>query len=335
MLPSAAMEHLAVRFNRCSPREQAEQVANLAAAIGEEGAGHLRSAVRRKTAGESVELAGLLCRLDSGAAEEFLLAHVKELSRASQDRAVRLIAASGAPARCRILLRLLDRVDPLVMPLAIDEIGLTGDRDALEPMLAIVLGRLPEGGGPYLQVKAIEAAGRIRARESRKILSEIAESRHLWQWTYPLEMRIAALQALEKVDPAWAREFVPRSGLNPEDLTLAPLDAPALCKFVRQRRHTRVRFPKPILAVSTNLSANCRLEIKAASLTGGVATSDRHLAPGTQVHLKLQVGLRHLVATAMTRDSRVQEMAFEFVDMNLDERSKFRRLLAVSGEMKA
>jgi hypothetical protein len=28
------------------------------------------------------------------------------------------------------------------------------------------------------------------------------------------------------------------------------------------------------------------------------------------------------------RDYRAQEMAFEFVDMNLDERSKYRRMLA-------
>ena len=33
-------------------------------------------------------------------------------------------------------------------------------------------------------------------------------------------------------------------------------------------------------------------------------------------------------ATAMMRDYRAQDMAFEIVDMNLEERSKYRRLLA-------
>ena len=70
------------------------------------------------------------------------------------------------------------------------------------------------------------------------------------------------------------------------------------------------------------------MEIKTASLTGGVATLSRHLTPGTQVQLKLQVGLRNLQATALMRDSRAQDMAFEIVDMNLDERSKYRRMLA-------
>jgi hypothetical protein len=38
--------------------------------------------------------------------------------------------------------------------------------------------------------------------------------------------------------------------------------------------------------------------------------------------------MRNLQATALMRDSRAQDMAFEIVDMNLDERSKYRRMLA-------
>jgi hypothetical protein len=70
------------------------------------------------------------------------------------------------------------------------------------------------------------------------------------------------------------------------------------------------------------------MEIKTASLTGGVATLSRHLTPGTQVQLRLQIGMRNLQATALMRDSRAQDMAFEIVDMNLEERSKYRRMLA-------
>jgi hypothetical protein len=35
-----------------------------------------------------------------------------------------------------------------------------------------------------------------------------------------------------------------------------------------------------------------------------------------------------LQATALMRDSRAQDMSFEIVDMNLDERGKYRRMLA-------
>jgi hypothetical protein len=116
--------------------------------------------------------------------------------------------------------------------------------------------------------------------------------------------------------------------LSKADLTLAPLEMVINSKFVRQRRHTRVRLQKPVVAFSVNLKQNCRMEIRTVSLAGGVATIDRHLPPGTPVQLKMQLGLRHLQATALLRDYRGQGMSFEIVDMNLDERGKLRRLLA-------
>jgi hypothetical protein len=326
-LPQTAMEHLASRFNRCGLREDADRVASLAAEVGEEGLGWLKSAVRGAAPNEAVELIGLACRLEPQAVETHLASRLKEFQRSAQDRIVRLVAGSGSPSRCRLLLALLDQLDPMVMPLALDEIGMTGDREALGRLLTIADGNMPTDGGPYLRVRAIEALGRIHAPESVKTLKKIVESRQMWRWAYPQELRIAALQSLEKLDPAWASEFRSRSGLDSGDLVLPALDSAADCRFVRQRRHTRVRFTKPISAVSTNLRQNCRMEIKTASLTGGVASIDRHLPPGTQVQLKMQVGMRNLAATAMLRDYRSQDMAFEFVDMSLEERTKFRRLL--------
>jgi hypothetical protein len=207
-------------------------------------------------------------------------------------------------------------------------IGVTEDREALGRLLTIADGDLPPGAGIYLRVKAVEALGRIHAPESISALKRIVEAKKFLGWQQPQELRIAAWQALEYLDPAWAVAFLPHSGLDKADLTLAPLNMAPNCKFVRQRRHKRVRLNKPVTAVSTNLKEACSLQIKTASLTGGVATISRHLAPGTPVQLKFQIGLRNLQATALMRDYRAQDMAFEIVDMNLDERSRLRRLLA-------
>ena len=328
LLPQAAMEQLSARFNRCSQRQDAENIANLAGDLGEEGLQYLRSTLRGGPVAEAVEMVGLLSKLDPQAVEVFLPGRIKDFARSAQDRIVRQISGSGAMGRCRILLDILDYVDPLVMPLVIDEIGVSGDREALGRLLTIVDGDLPIGSGQYLRVKAVEALGRIPATESVAALKRIASGKKVFGWMHSQELRIAALQALEKLDLGWAQEFLPKSGIENEDLTLAPLTILANSKFVRQRRHTRVRLRKPLTAVSTNLKENCRLEIKTASLAGGVATINRHLAPGTQVQLKLQLGLRSLQATALMRDYRAQDMAFEIVDMNLDERTKYRRLLA-------
>ena len=328
LLPQTTMEQLAARFNRCSLRDDSEHVANLASDLGEEAVQYLRSTVRVGPVNEAVEMAGLLSRLDPEAAIVFLPGRMKDFPKTSQDRVVRQISASGAARRCHILLELLDRVDPLVMPLVVDEIGVTADREALGKLLTIADGDLPPGGTVYLRVKAIEALGRINAPESLTTLKRIVETKKMFGWFHPQELRIAAIQALLKLDPEWARDFLPKSGIEREDLALAPLDIPLQSKFVRQRRHTRVRLQKPVRAVSTNLKENCLLEIKTASLSGGIATINRHMAPGTQVQLKMQLGLRSLQATAMLRDYRAQDMAFEIVDMSLDERSRYRRMLA-------
>ncbi len=328
LLPQTTMEQLSVRFNRCSLRDDSEHVANLAADLGEEAVQYLRSTVRGGPAAEAVEMAGLLSRLDPQSVMVYLPGRMKDFPRPSQDRIVRQISASGAVRRCHILLELLDHVDPLVAPLVIDEIGVTADREALGRLLTIADGDLPSGGGPYLRVKAIEALGRIHASESASSLMRLVEAKKVFGWVEPQEVRIAALQALEKLDPDWVRDFLPKSGIDMEDFTLAPLEIPVASKFVRQRRHARVRLRRPVRAVSTNLKENFSLEIKTASLNGGVATISRHLAPGTQVQLKLSVGMRNLQATALMRDYRAQDMAFEIVDMNLDERGKYRRMLA-------
>jgi hypothetical protein len=322
------MEQLAARFNRCSLREDSEHVANLAGDLGEEAAEYLRSTVRGGAVAEAVEMAGLLSRIDPESVIMCLPGRMKDFPRTSQDRIVRQISASGAARRCQILLALLDHVDPLVMSLVIDEIGVTADREALGKLLTVADGDLPEGASPYLRVKAIEALGRINAPESIRTLKRIVEAKKMFGWYHPQELRISALQALFKLDAEWARDFISQSGIEAGDMTMAPLDIPGNSKFVRQRRHTRVRLRKSVRAVSTNLKENCSMEIKTASLTGGIATINRHLAPGTQVQLRLQIGMRNLQATALMRDYRAQDITFEIVDMSLDERSKYRRMLA-------
>jgi hypothetical protein len=329
-LPQTAMEQLSTRFNRCQLRSDLENVASLAQDLGEEALQYLRTTVRGGPVAEAVEMVGLLTRLDTQAAEVFLPGRMKDFPRTAQDRVVRQVAASGAHGACRLLLALLDHVDPLVMPLVIDEVGVTGDREALGRLLTIADGDLPTDAAPYLRVKALEALGRMRAPESINTLLRIVESKKIFGWVNPQELRIAAFQALAKMDPEWAKKFLPESGIEPEELSLGPLETPVESKFVRQRRHPRIRLQKSVAAVSTNLKQNCRLEIKTASLAGGLATTNMHLAPGTKVQLRMQLGLRSVQATALMRDYRAQDMSFEFIDIGLDERGRLRKLLMES-----
>jgi hypothetical protein len=51
--------------------------------------------------------------------------------------------------------------------------------------------------------------------------------------------------------------------------------------------------------------------------------------------LRLQGNLRGVRATAVMRDYRAQDMAFEIVDMKLEERSKLRHFLSQRGVVSA
>jgi len=47
--------------------------------------------------------------------------------------------------------------------------------------------------------------------------------------------------------------------------------------------------------------------------------------------LKIAHGVRHIKGQAIVRGARPQAMAFEFVDMELEDRSRLRKLLAEIG----
>lgn len=328
MLPRASIEQLTVRFNRCILRNDCERVFFLGRALGEEGTSQLRSALRAGTIAEAVETVGLLSRLDPAAVEEFLPTRLAECPRPAQDRIIRLLATASAPERGHLLLSVLDLFDPLLMPLAIDEIGMTPGREALARLLAMAEGDLPASGGPYLRLKAVEALGRLRVPEAENVLRQIAESKQLWRWTHPLELRIAAAQALQRILPGWVEDFLPHGGIDAVDFAVGPLDPAPDSRWTRQRRYARIRLPHPLPAVASSTKDNCRLEIKTISLGGGVAAVEHHLQPGTQVTLRLQASLRGVKATALMRDYRAQDMAFEIVDMNLEELHKFRHFLS-------
>jgi len=61
-----------------------------------------------------------------------------------------------------------------------------------------------------LRVKAIEALGRIHAPESASTLKRLVEAKKVFGWVEPQEVRIAALQALEGLDPDWVHDFLPQ-----------------------------------------------------------------------------------------------------------------------------
>jgi len=332
-MPAASSDHLAGRFSRSGFRDDCDLLISMMQVLGPEGLQHLREQICKGGPTEAIDAIGLLMRMDANIVEEVLPGRMSEWKRSTHDRIVRQISSSGAADRGRLLLRLFDDLDTLVRPLALDEVGMSGEQLSDMRLLRLAEGDLPKDGTEYLQLKAIEALGRLRTPGAESVLRKIAEARKAFRWANATELRLVASQAMEKIDPEWVRDFIPRSGLSVAELSIEPLDADPNSPAIRQRRYPRLRLEHAVSAMTTNLKENWKLDIPEMTLSGGVAICEQSLHPGSVVGMKLNAGKKLVKAQTIVRDANTQARAFEVVDMDLEERAKLRKLLVQLGSV--
>lgn len=326
-VPEDASVHLASRLARSIRCTERERAVDLAKSLGEPCALHLKELLRNAGAEKAALALGLLSRLDPRAVNELLPRRLRENGRDFHDVVVRQLSIAGAPQRGAILANLLELFDAMILPLAIDEIGMSGDVETAPKLLRIADGGVIKNCPDYIRVKAIEALGRLRAPGAASQLREIVESRRTLGWTNPEEIRTAAAQALSKFDLAWARKFLPKSGLDANILAFAPLDPKPGRDFIRHRRYRRIRLPRNVPATIVSSRGNSSSAISVLSLDGGLLTGALHLPIGAEATLKIPAGLRSISMQAVVRFVRDEKAGFETVGMALDDRVKLRRLL--------
>jgi len=330
LMPKATIHYVTNRFGQCGFREDCELLCTVIRNLGEDATHRLVETLQAAPAGEAAEAVGLLSQLSPESIEKILPARLSQWPRSSHDRVVRQLSAAPAERRARLLVAVYNTLDPLIRPLAIDEMGMSGQPECIPKLIALV----QEDDTPgFIRVKAIEALGRLRASAASPLLAHILETKQVWRWVYPNEMRIASGQALLRVDPVVGMEKVAASGIDRKELTLEPADPEPNASVIRQRRYARLKLAKNLVAVTTNLRENFRLSIPELNLGGGIGSGERHLAPGSLLTLKFTLGVRHIKAQALVRGARPQAMAFEFVDMDLEERYRLRKMLLELGGM--
>ncbi len=326
-LPQSASEHLAVRLARSWRKSERENIVQLAKAIGGACARHLKEVLKSEPPAKAATVVGLLSRLDTGAVDELLRRRLRQGGRSFHDAVVRQLSIGGAPERGRLLANLIEKFDEMVLPLALDEIGMCGDPETADKLLQLAEGDIVTGGPEYLRVKAIEALGRMRATVAIDGLRRFVESRKAFGWAYPEEIRTAAAQSLMKLDEEWMRAFLPQSGLDAKVMALAPLDPAPERDVVRHRRYRRIRLPRNVPAVITSPRGKYSSAISVLSLEGGLLSGDIQLAVGTEATLKIPAGLRSISMQTVVRFVRSRQAGFETVGMAIEDRSKLRRLL--------
>jgi hypothetical protein len=326
-VPKLASEHLAVRLARSSRRTERESVVGLAKSVGAPCVRYLKETLKNDSAAKAAGAVGLLSRLDPNAVDELLPRRLRDGGRGFHDAIVRQLSTAGAPERGKLLADSLEMFDTMILPLAIDEIGVSGDADAAAKLLRLAAGEILPQAPEYLRVKAIEALGCMRAPAAAGHLRQFVESKKTFGWTYPDEVRMAAAQALVKLDPEWMQTFLPQSGLDPEVLALAPLDPVPERDFVRHRRFRRIRLPRQVPATITSARGKYSSAISVLSMDGGLLNGELQFPVGTETTVKIPAGLRSISMQAVVRFVRSQQAGFELVGMGLEDRGKLRRLL--------
>lgn len=328
----AAAEHLAERFFRSMRREECDAIVELVNELGQSANNYLREMLRNGPQRQAVSSVGLLSRLDVPALLELLPMRLPTWNRFYHDVIVRQIAYGAASDRGRTLLEILEILDPAVVPQALDEIGMSGDRSAAPPLIVMAEAGETQGRSPLLQLKAIEALGRLREPDAVPVLRNLCESKKLLKWQHHRELRIASAQALAKIDPRYATQIMADSGLEPGELSIGPLDCAPACPWVRQRRYERIVLRKTVTAIISSSWGKSSLNVREMSLGGGMGTKQDSLRIGSEADLDIAIGMRHLRATVLLRRAHVNEVGFEFVTTDLESRHRLRHLLMDSLE---
>jgi hypothetical protein len=321
-------EHLADRFFRCMRRDECDRMVELVKEMGSPALTQLREILRTGQPRQASAVVGLLSRLDVGTLLELLPARLPEWNRFYHDIVVRQIAYGAAPDRGRTLLELAEVLDSVVLPEAVDEIGMSGDLSAAPPLLAMAKPGEAASRSPFVQLKAIESLGRLKDADAVTLLREIVETKKTFGWVHHRELRIAAAQSLSKTDPRYSAQILSDSGIEPAELAIAPLDTAPACPWVRQRRYERMVLSRTVAATIGSSWGKSRILIRELSLGGGMGTKEDNLRIGSEADLEISLGMRSKIrAHVLLRRARVNEVGFEIVSTDLESRYRLRRLL--------
>ena len=324
---TVSVEHMADRFFRCMQRDECDRLVNLLRELGGEGLQQMREMLRTGQPRQASSVVGLMSRLDVPSLLELLPARLPEWNRFYHDVVVRQVAFGAAIDRGRTLLELLEVLDGLVVPQAVDEIGMSGDKSAGPSLSVLAEPGEAQSRSPLLQVKAIEALGRLRHADAVPVFRNIVEAKKMWKWVHHREMRIAAAQALAKADPRYSNQVLADNDLDPSEIAISPLDSSPACAWVRQRRYERFVLHKSLPGSLSSSWGKSNILIRELSLGGGMGTKEDNLRIGSEANLEISVGMRKLRAHVLLRRARVNEIGFEIVNTDLESRYRLRRAL--------
>jgi hypothetical protein len=241
-----------------------------------------------------------------------------------QDLAVAELVRIRPQGLSRALLQSLERAHPLVVPMMIDEIGISKEADSVPLLMSIAAGGHAWLRDVYIRIKAVEALGRMRVAAAADVFRTILRRRDGLMHVEPAGLRAAAEDALAMLEnrPSSARvrthsEAAEKSSAN----------------FQRPRRYLRVPLESPLQArviptgSRAESSAGMPMRVATISLGGAFLESSKRLNVGDAYTVQIKAGLRNIVSTAVVRNVSGNGGGVEFIHMKQDDREKLRRLI--------
>jgi len=259
-----------------------------------------------------------------------------------QDLAVAELTRHDATTKprgvARAFVEVLPDAHPLVVPVMIDEIGVSSEASAAPLLCDIAAGSLEQLRDVFIRIKAIEALGRLRAAEAADLLRTLLRQRQGLVHTEPAGLRAAAVEALALIEnhPASARLRASHDALTKSNISHArprryfriPLDRPYTARI-----ETRVESHAGIPA-ETRMSLRAKKGLAAASahvnsisLGGAFLQSSRRFAVGDHIRMDIRAGIRHIRSTAVVRNVSASGGGVEFLHMPDIDRERLRRLV--------
>ena len=324
-VPHAAAEQLAARITNVARVSEREKIVDMASAIGEPVQAKLRQTLELAPSTKAVRVVGLLSRLQPGVVAQLLPSRITSSVRETHDEALRQLSSAGAPERAQIVMNILELLDSMILPMALDEVGFCGDISVAPELLRIADARRMPGTSDFVRVKAIEALGRLRVPSIEADLLRFVQEKRAWRWAFPAEIRLAAAQALIKLDPERAPILISDCGLDPKLLNFAPLDSRS--DFVRHRRYPRIRMPRPVPAFAQSGRGKCDPDVHVLSLEGGLLGGEMKFPLGAPASLRISAGMRPIELDVLIRFTKQGLAGFETVGMELPDRARLRSLL--------
>jgi hypothetical protein len=238
-----------------------------------------------------------------------------------QDLAISELArpanAASAQSTAFVFSAVLSDAHPLVVPMMIDQIGLTQEMTAVAQLMEIAAGEHDTLRDQFVRIKAIEALGRLRAPEAVELLRTIVEKRDGLTYAEPSGLRAAAADALALLED------------GPTSVRVRAAFAAAASSngsYVVPRRYTRVPLESPLRAHIDGSQAGLA-RVKTISLGGAYLESSKKLTVGDSIQLEVRSGLRKIHFTAVVRNIGDAGNGVEFVHMKDEDREKLRKLV--------